>query len=272
MYSITVGIPYHKSVYKDQLKNCIDSIVNQKEPPSLIHLIQDGPVNAEIKKVIEPYLELGYIKHICFDDNQGLAKVLNHSINQTNTTYYARMDADDIAHPERLKKQISFLEENLEIDILGTWATDIDDNDKQLSLRKVPSIHEEIVKYIWTNPLIHPTVVFRTESIKKTGLYDPSVRKRQDYEFWFRCAKKGLRFANLPEPLLYYRFTEDWFKRNNSKVIWNQVKMGWKGCYDLKLPIYSYLGVSIPLVKILFPKKMGVALTNLLKKVDPRSK
>lgn len=267
--TVTVGIPFHKSTDSLQLENAIKSILNQSRKPDVVHLIQDGEISQELEEVVNLF-QGSIIERITFQENHGLAYVLNSSIKKTDTKYYARMDADDIAHPERLEKQIDYLEENSSVDILGTWAIDIDENEKQLSIRKVPSKYEEIIKYIWTNPLIHPTVVFRLESINKTELYDPSVRKRQDYEFWFRCAKKGLNFANIPESLLYYRFTENWFKKNNSRVIWDQVKMGWKGCYDLKLPIYSYFGVSIPLIKILFPKKIGVSLANLLKKVDPR--
>lgn len=270
--TITVGIPFHKSVNSQHLKSAIDSILEQSKTPDIIHLLQDGEVTEDIIDLVEYYKGVAAIEYMPFEENQGLAKVLNHSISICKTKYYARMDADDIAHPERLNKQIKFLDENPDVDILGTWARDIDDNGNELSLRKVPKEHDEIVKYIWTNPMIHPTIVFRLDSIVKTGLYDPEIRKRQDYEFWFRCAKEGLKFQNLTEPLLYYRFTEDWFLRNNAKVIWDQVKMGWKGCYQLKLPLYSYFGVSVPLVKVLFPKKVGVQLTKMLKKVDPRSK
>lgn len=270
--TVTVGIPFHKSVNPDKLKLAIDSVLNQSRKPELIHLLQDGEVTPDLSNLIEQYKVIKNIELISFKENQGLAKVLNHSIRMSKTKYYARMDADDVAYPNRLLKQIQFLEDNQEVDILGSYALDIDDNGNELSLRKVPEEHDDIIKYIWTNPMIHPTVVFRLDSIIKAGLYNSETRKRQDYEYWFSCAKNGLKFRNIPEPLLYYRFTEDWFLRNNAKVIWDQVKMGWKGCYQLRLPFYSYIGVSVPLIKILFPKKVGVQLTKVLKKVDPRSK
>lgn len=272
MNNVTVGIPYHNAANPEQLCKAIESIINQHEKPQTIHLIQDGPVSQDIKNVVNKFIDFDLIEHIVFNENQGLAKALNFSIKKTVTKYYARMDADDIAEPHRLKRQMEFLNKHPDVDVVGSWARDIDENASELSIRKVPSNHKDIVKYIWTCPIIHPTVIFKRDAIIAGGLYNESIKRRQDYELWFRCVKKGLIFANIPEPLLKYRFTEDWFKKNNAKVIWQQVKMGWKGCWLIGAPPQSYIGSTFPLVKILLPKWLGMKLTNTFKKIDPRDK
>ncbi|MFW6046971.1 MAG: glycosyltransferase, partial [Candidatus Woesearchaeota archaeon] len=266
MNDITIGIPLHKSANAIQLKEAIDSVIDQKLTPYEIHLIQDGEITPEIAIILDNYIGRKGIKHIHLKCNVGLAKALNESIKQCSTNYYARMDADDISHPERLQKQMNYLAQNPNIDICGTWAKDIDAKGDVLSTRKVPANHKDIVKYIWTCPLIHPTVVFKVSSIKRVGLYNEELTRRQDYELWFRCVKANLRFANLPEPLLLYRFTEEWFEKNNRKVIWDQVKMGWHGCNLVKAPPKAYIGITFPLIKLLIPKKVGIKLSDVIKK------
>ncbi len=269
---VTVGIPYHSSVNPIQLKKAIDSILNQTLRPSEVHLLRDGKVSGELQQVVEGYQD-EIIKHFNFDQNRGLAAVLNYSLKETTTEYYARMDADDIAFPNRLEIQLRFLEENKNVDILGSWVQEINNDGKKEMIRKVPELHADIIKNIWACPLIHPTVVFRTASIRDTTLfYNERLRRRQDYELWYRCVKEGLVFHNISKPLLFYRFTEDWFAKNNFSVIWEQVKIGWRGNWLLKMPLKSYIGAAFPLIKTILPAKAGVQLTKYLKKIDPRNK
>ena len=269
--TVTVGIPFHKSTDSLQLESAIKSILNQSRKPDVVHLIQDGEVTKNVKAVVNQF-QNNIIKRITFQENHGLAYGLNYSLQKSGTKYYARMDADDIALPDRLSKQLEFLEARPHIDILGSWALDIDNNEKELSIRKGPTNHEDIVKYIWTCPLIHPTVVFRLSSILKTELYDSSLKRNQDYEFWFRCVKAGMKFANIPEPLLKYRHTAEGFKKNTLGVIWQQIKLGWNGNRLVGASIIAYVGILFPLVKILLPAKIIVILNSYFRRLDPRYK
>jgi glycosyltransferase involved in cell wall biosynthesis len=271
MADLTTGIPFHNGVDPQYLKSSIDSILDQTVLPEKIHLLQDGPISDELKNIRDQYSNHQLIDYYKFEENIGLTRVLNYSINKTETTYYARMDADDIAYPDRFLKQVQFLEENSGVDIVGSWAIDIDEQGKKVSTRRVPTDHQDIVKYIWTNPMLHPSVMFKKASIQRVGMYNEDMRKRQDYELWFRCVKEGLQFKNIKEPLIKYRFTEDWFEKNDANVIWNQVKTGWRGCRLLGTSPMAYLGVLFPLIKILFPKKIGIQFTKMTKKIDPRN-
>jgi hypothetical protein len=182
------------------------------------------------------------------------------------------MDSDDISLPRRFEKQIHYLEHHPDVDILGSWAEDIDAMGRKFDLRKVPSAHDDIVKYIWTCPLIHPTVIFKREAIISVGSYSAHIKRRQDYELWFRCVKQGLEFANLQEPLLLYRLTDDTFLKNNPRAIWQQVKIGWKGCYLIGASPKAYIGTVFPLVKIILPRKIIKKLSRTFKRIDPRNR
>lgn len=98
--------------------------------------------------------------------------------------YVARMDSDDIAVNNRFELQKQFLDNNSNIDILGTWAIDIDENGNNLKDRKYPIEHKEIVRLIWTDPLVHPSVMFKRESILKVGNYATNSGRRDDYELY----------------------------------------------------------------------------------------
>jgi hypothetical protein len=182
------------------------------------------------------------------------------------------MDADDIAVPNRLKLQMVYVKENPGIDILGGYALNINDDAQIIDERRVPISHDDIYQLLWTNPFIHATVMFRREAILKIGSYSPKLRKRQDYELWFRCAAAGLKFANLAVPLIHYRFTEKTFKRNNWQVLIAHLLIGWRGCWMVGASPFAYIGVTKPLIIGLLPLQLRYPVYRWLKNFDPREK
>lgn len=253
------------------LECALQSVADQTLKNYELVLVEDGTIGADLQAVINRFRSSIKIKSVPLKQNKGLATALNAGISNCKNELIARMDADDIMLPNRLEKQLEYFRQNPHTDILGSWAYDIDAEGNKLSLRKVPATHQKIMKYIWTCPLIHPSVMFKKQSLLNVGLYNESIARRQDYELWFRCAAAGLQFANIPEPLLLYRFTEAWFDKNNASVLWQQAKMGWRGCRMLKLGPMAYIGTAFPLLKILLPKKAGMKLSGLIKRIDPRN-
>ena len=115
------------------------------------------------------------------------------------------MDADDLALPSRFAKQLQFLETHPQIMLLGTAAYLIDDNGKQIGLKRCPSDHDhiraQILKYC---PFIHPTWMFHRSIFQEIGEYNENFPFSQDYELVLRIASR-FKTANLAEPLLKYR-------------------------------------------------------------------
>lgn len=255
---ITVGLPFYHKTNVKQFSAAIDSILNQSYFPDEIHLIQDGPISDELSTLVSTYLtKYPQTRHIIISKNSGLSHALNLSILLSNSKYYVRMDADDISYPNRLEKQIGFLESNPEIEILGSWATEfqIDPIHEKGNLRKVPTCQKEIKQFFhYRNPFIHPTVVFRRKIFATIGLYNPAFQMEEDLELWSRVLKMDIRVANLPEPLLYYRFTDSINRR--ASAISFQIKARYKfNTWSIRLNFLKLLSILMRLLPISIQKK-----------------
>ncbi|EGZ3996378.1 glycosyltransferase, partial [Salmonella enterica subsp. enterica serovar Wichita] len=128
---------------------------------------------------------------------------LNLAISQSNYDIIARMDSDDIAHPDRLEKQITYLEKN-NLDLVGTAINLIDENDIFLGLRTYPQKNEIFKKIIFKNPFAHPSVMFRKAFFLKHRGYSGGFNS-EDYDLWLRMRDSTPRWDNMEEPLLNYR-------------------------------------------------------------------
>ncbi len=148
--------------------------------------------------------------------NSGLAESLNKGIIHATTPLIARMDDDDEMLPYRLERQVSFMDENPNVGVLGSGAYLIDKRGQALGLSLQPEKHAEIYKVIrFRNPMMHPTVVMR-KSLLLEDSYLPKLRRKQDYELWSRLIKKTL-FHNLQEPLIRYSAN---YKKPLSTILW----------------------------------------------------
>ena len=239
--SVTIGIPFYSKSNVVHLRSAVESVLNQTQPPEVVHLIQDGYVPKGLARVVRDYQSnCSNCQHIELE-KVGLSAALNFSIQQANTTYYGRMDADDICFPERFEKQIKFLDKNPEIDILGTWSIEFEKeaNIKKGFLKKLPTEYQEMRKlFHYRNPLIHSTVVFRRTVFEKIGYYNETFLSDQDLELWSRVFRNNIKITNLSEPLLYFR-TKNVIKRRSSlPAILRQVKARYSyNTWSIKLNI-----------------------------------
>ena len=263
LMSVYNGMPY--------IEEAIESILQQTFT-DFKFLIFDDASTDDTPQVLAKYaLKDKRIQIVRNHRNLGLGANLARGVEMAQSPWIARMDADDIALPKRLELQLNYVLRNPDISVLGGYAIDIDRQGKTVSERRVPTSHQQIKKLVWTCPFIHGSVFFNRESILKVGSYSSKLRKRQDYHLWFRCAKAGLQFANLPTPLIYYRFTNKSLQRNNWKVAFTQVGIGWWGCWMIKAPPVAYLAVTKRLVLALLPSSLRYAVYHWLKKFDPRN-
>lgn len=140
--------------------------------------------------------------------------------------YIARMDADDVSVPERLATQVSFLDSNLEIIVLGSAYTLIDVHDKLYGTVILPSTDSEIRKMLSTsNPFCHPSVMLRRNSIADAGAY-LGGRNAEDYDLWCRLSLRHPNspiFANLIDPLLFYNVDPSGVARRSREAYSNVV-------------------------------------------------
>jgi glycosyltransferase involved in cell wall biosynthesis len=135
----------------------------------------------------------------------GQTRSLNRSLRLATAPLLARIDADDVALPERLARQVAFLEANPGVGLLGTGCHEISPAGEILRTISPPAddvaIRRALIRW---NPFIHSSVVFRREAVEAAGPYDERFAVAQDYDLWLRMSRVT-RMANLPEPLVLRR-------------------------------------------------------------------
>lgn len=246
---------------------------DQTLKPSEIVIVKDGPLTDDLKIIISDFKLIAPAIIIDIPTNKGLSNALNVGLKVCNYEYVARMDSDDISLPSRFSVQIEHFKENNEIDILGTWAQEMDNNGILNDVMKRPTNHNDILKLIWSCPFIHPSVMFKKSKLLQVGNYNPKGGKRQDdYELWYRCALNDFKFMNIPKVELLYRFDHQNIKKNDLAVAINRFKVGIKGNLKLKLGIVAYIGILVPLFRALLPSPLDYWFYNFAKKLNPRNK
>lgn len=255
------------------LSEALESIWDyQSVKPEQLIVVKDGPLTASLENVLDNWWSsLGdKIRIVEFSENKGLGAALNVGLEVCDYELVARMDTDDLAVFDRFSKQLKFLAEHPEVDIVGSFVREMSYSGDLLGVRKAPVTHDEIVSCLWASPMVHPSIMMRRSRVLAAGNYDPRYRRRQDYELWFRCAEKGLRFHNLPEPLLYYRFGQHTHKKQSPKLAWEQAMIGYKGSKNLGMPIAHRLACFIPFIRSLLPTYLQHAVYKVLSPLDPR--
>ncbi len=133
---------------------------------------------------------------------EGLVAALNEGCSLAMAPLLARMDADDVAEPMRLARQVEAMEAEPELLLLGTAVTQIDERGAAFATVSYPAAPDG--ELLERNCFAHPTVVFRRDAFERAGGYRDLFPHAEDYDLWLRLAELG-RVANLPEALLRYR-------------------------------------------------------------------
>lgn len=146
---------------------------------------------------------------------KGIPRQANEGIARARGPYIARMDADDIALPDRLEVQSRFLDEHQEVDVVGSDLEIIDAAGQLIGYRHYPSDSEQIRRALRrSNVIAQPTVMARKASLVAAGCYDPTVAIASDYDLWSRILSRGGTLRNLSTPVLRYRLHPGAVKAN----------------------------------------------------------
>lgn len=196
--TVTIGLPVFNC--ERTLESAVRSICAQTFQDWRLVIIDDGSTDrtAEIARSIsDPRITV-----LCDGRNLGLVPRLNQLSTLSETPYLARMDGDDLSHPERIGRQVAFLEANPEIDAVGTHGVGIDEADRIVSLRADP-FSEDPVTVFRRRFLIHASIVGRTAWFRRNP-YDAAYPRSEDHELWIRTLRTS-RYAVIPEPLYFIR-------------------------------------------------------------------
>lgn len=210
------------------LEEAIDSILSQSYTDFEFVIIDDGSTDNSAS-IINTYTD----PRIRFyqQENQGLAATLNTGIALAKGTYIARQDQDDISLPDRLEKQISFLENNPDYGMVGTWASILTADklkDTQTDRFHKHSTENIILQFelLSQNPFVHSSMMIRKTVFGKVGNYSTDMDRQppEDYELWSRIAREFC-VANIPEVLHVYREVHGSMSRTGDNPFLNHLLM-----------------------------------------------
>ena len=206
---ISVIMPVYNA--EKYVYEAIDSILRQTFTDFEFLIFDDGSTDSS-REIILSFKD-SRIRWIGSEINTGYVKHLNDGLLQAKGKYIARMDADDIAHPERFFKQINYLNQHQEVAACGSWIEFIG---SKTGVLEYPVTHRDIVTHLllFGNALAHPAVMLRKAVLMEHSLtYEASLEPAEDYELWNRISEVA-QLHNLSEVLLTYRVHD----RNESVV------------------------------------------------------
>lgn len=253
------------------LKDSIDSIFNNTVVPSELIIIEDGVLTDDLYLILDKYENIfPSITRVPLKKNVGLGKALNIGLSHCSNEWVFRMDTDDICLTDRFEKQVKFLKENPEVDILSGQVIEFDTTiDNITGNKRVPLAHKDIIQFSKTrNPFNHMAVAYKKSVIESVEGYKHHAYM-EDYNLWLRVLAAGYIGANLEDNLVLVRAGEEMIKRRSGKVYlkseWQLFKMKRSLNYQGTVPAISTLiARSIPR---LLPNKFLTRIYSILRKV-----
>ena len=220
------------------ISDSIKSVIDQTYPDWELIIVDDCSTDDTVD-VINSFSDPRIIL-LKNEINSGAAVSRNRALRAAKGRWIAFLDSDDIWEPEKLEKQISFMEKHPEYDLVGSWVDEFyNDIDHVISIRLVPESHNEIYAYCKSRcPVNHPTVIFRKKAVLDAGGYLTEYFP-EDYFLWIRMLMNGAKFFNMQESLLFFRVSPDTIKKRG----------GWKyaiGEVHIQKMIYDIGFISYP--------------------------
>lgn len=185
------------------LRLAIDSILNQTYRDLELLVVDDASTDGSLA-IAQSYRD-PRLRVLSGNGRQGLVRTLNIGLRAANGECVARLDHDDIARPDRLQKQVDYLDQHRHVALVGSLARLIDEDSREIG--RVPRPLSTIaIRWfsLLENPLIHSSATFRLEAAMALGGYDETLPYAEDYDLWSRILDRH-DVANLAEPLVDYR-------------------------------------------------------------------
>lgn len=253
--SIIMGVYNIKSF--EEVEETAKSIIDQTYTDWEFIICDDGSTNGSFGMLKRLETLDSRIKVIGYEKNRGLSTALNACIDVSTGVYIARQDSEDLSYPERIEKEIEFLDSHPEFDLVGCNAALFDHESGRWGsyLTKEYPVAKD---FLWTTQFLHPTVVFRRDSLLKAGKYRVAkeTRRCQDYDLFMRMYSMGMRGYNIQDVLFDY-YQVDGHQR---ELTWNrrfeEMILRAKGFKQLGLMPAALPYVIKPILVKMIPQKL----------------
>jgi Glycosyl transferase family 2 len=198
---VTVVMPVYNG--ERHLAEAMDSILAQSYRDFELVVVNDGSTDATAEIIASR--DDGRIVVIDNRENLGLSKSLNIAFRRARSSLLARLDADDIAEPQRLARQVAEMERQPGLGMVASWFDEIDDEGRRLAAGRPPSDAIGIRwRLLFGNPIPPSTVMLRRDALADSAPHDESLSYAMDYELWCRLARAN-PVAVVEEVLVRYR-------------------------------------------------------------------
>lgn len=254
--SIIMGI-YNCSSTLDE---AINSLLNQTYKNWKLIMCDDGSTDDTYKlakKYTEEYDNMILIKN---ETNMGLNYTLNHCLNYVDTEYVARMDADDISLPNRLEKELVFLEKNKQYTFVSSNMIYFDENgDWGKGNPKEKPLKSD---FVHGTPFCHAPCMVRTNAYRNVDGYSENrwLLRVEDYHLWYKMYLAGYKGYNIKEPLYKMRDDRNAVSRRKYKYRINEAYVKYLSIKDFNLSKKNYIYILKPLIVGLLPTSIYVIL------------
>ena len=203
---VSVIMPvYNRELY---LGEAIESILSQTFTDFELIIVDDGSTDRSPDIIRDYQSRDDRLRFILLQQNGGQAAARNRGIDEANSRFIAFMDSDDVSLPDRLRRQVSFLQQNPDIGAVGTYAQATSHDLSPTFVRRLPCDHALIVYNFFTfNPaLFLGTLLIRQEPLRELSGFDPTLRFGEEGDFYARLfLNTSIRVANLPDILYLVR-------------------------------------------------------------------
>ncbi len=255
------------SVYRNDkpefVRRAVESVTTEQTyKPDEVVLVVDGPVPEGLSSLIKGYENApnSIFNVIWLPENKGLGNALRVGVEAARNEIIARMDSDDVSAPDRFEKQILYMEQHPDCDLLGGQISEfINEESNIVGRRIVPCKHEEILMWLKGRcPFNHVSVTALRSRVIAVGNY-LDWHFNEDYYLWIRMAEAGYRFSNLPDTLVNVRVGVDMYRRRGG---WKYFKSE-KGLQNymlrhhiISLPRYCYNVLGRFAVQVAMPNRL----------------
>ncbi len=220
MIKTIVLIPHYNNL--GCLKKTLGSIKHAHGIDVLI--VDDGSDELEtpdLERLNDSLNQNVLLEIIKLNENKGISYALNHGLEHIlkvkKHQFIARIDCGDVCVDDRFEVQENFLEQNKNIDIVGSWVRWLDESGKQVFCKKPPTTHNKIRRQMSIRcSLIHPSTMYRLSVVEDVGKYPDKYQAAEDYAYFFNIANKA-KTANIPSFLTSVEFNEKGISQSRRK-------------------------------------------------------
>lgn len=188
------------------LRESVSSILSQTYKNLELIVVDDGSDDGSTEIIKSFSKRSRRVKTVFLKKNVGPSHASNAGLKITKGMYIARMDADDISYPDRIERQVRFLEKHSDVVLLGGQCRLIDKNGEVVGVKRFPAEHDDIYRSLFKiNPIQHPSCMINCNLFDKKKLsYKNHFLLAHDLELVFDLARYG-KLANLGSEILFYR-------------------------------------------------------------------